>query len=1047
MTPLSPVSYYQDLKYHLPKIRAAPILLVATGQKGMNDMNGERQKLSAIWTAFYCLCTYICLSASPWQAFADSPPKVLILNSYHQGFEWTDDQVSAARKVLYGHYANVEIFVEYMDTKRQYNEEYLDALYKLYALKYPKIHLDAVITTDDNALWFALEYRRELFNDAPISFCGINNYKKALIESQPNVTGVVEVLDIGPTIDLALSLHPAAHRVVVIADNTPTGAGQLNAIKKAAKHYPQLEFEYLEGAALSHQELLNRLAELNQESIALLAVWLRDKNGKYIPVSVGGPQISSLSGAPVYGIVDLYLGWGILGGKLLNSEMHGRIAAEKAVNLISGNRKARLPVIQDSTNPYMFDFVQLERWNIKPKSLPEGGIIINRRYSFFQRFEGPILTVFGIIVLLTAAVAVLSFNIRTRIAAESELKKSEEKFRNIFQNHSAVKLLIDPETGSIVEANNAAETFYGWPLSRLSTMKIHDINVLSDGQVFEEMEKAKSDQCVHFNFRHCLADGSTRDVEVFSSKVEVKDKSLLHSIIHDVTDRKNMERALRESEDKFRNIFELSPQAIALTEMESGRIVDVNSKLCEFSKRDKKELIGAVTTELGFYSLEDRERFVKELEHKSSVNSFEMSFTAKDGSKKTALMFARRMTIAGRQLLLTTFLDITGQREMEERLLIAQKNESIGSLAGGIAHDFNNILFPIMGLSEILVEDLPQGSPEQENAQEIFNAAIRGREVVRQILTFSRQAEPKKMAVKIQRTIKEAVKLGRSTIPSYIEIESSIDEECCTVMANATQIHQVAVNLITNAYHAIDPNPGKIIVEFSEVMLREDSFPGQELPPGAYARISVKDTGTGIAPSDRDKIFQPYFTTKEQGKGTGLGLAVVYGIVKNHQGEIRVQSEPGKGSEFTVYLPLVEKDETQDAACELKNGYSGKESILLVDDELSIARLEKNMLERLGYRVTSSTGSREALEIFQASPNQYDLVISDMNMPNMTGDLFAQKVREIKQDVPVIICTGFSARINQAKAEAAGIKGFLMKPIVKAEMAKMVRKVLDEAVG
>ena len=991
------------------------------------------------------LTIFLCLLSAPTRTHAFISHNILILNSYHKGFSWTDNQVSAAQNVLHDKLPNAEILVEYMDTKRLYNEEYLQALFCLYELKYKNVHLDAVITTDDNALWFALKHRQALFKGVPIAFCGINDYKKSLIEGQPKVTGVVEVLDIGPTLDLALQLHPGTRKVVAIVDNTPTGVGQLNDIKKAAEHYPGLDFEYLEGKNLSHQELLGRLESLEKGTIVLLAVWLRDKNNKFIPVSMGGPQITSHSNAPVYGIIDMYFGYGIVGGKLLNSDMHGRIAAEKAVRLIDSETKAALPVIRTSTNPYMFDYEQLEKWSIDASDLPQDSIIINRPFSFYQRYKGLIYTALGIIALLVLVVAVLSVNIRIRVAAEAELKKSEEIFRKIFQNHTAIKLLIDPEDGRIVEANHAAEKFYGWPLAVLNSMSIQDINTLSLAGIKEEMSKAQDANQVKFNFQHRLADGSVRDVEVFTGKVEIKGKTLLHSIIHDVTERQVMENALRESEDKFRNIFDLSPQAVAVTDIETGQLQDVNNKLCELSKWDKKDLLGKTTTELGFYAPEDRFRFVGELNKSGIVNGMEMEFKDKDGGKLVTLMFARLITIAGRPLILTIFFDITGQREIEERLLIAQKNESIGGLAGGIAHDFNNILFPIVGLSEILVEDLPPGSPEQDSALEIFNAAMRGREVVKQILTFSRQSEPEKLLVRLQRTIQEAIKLGRSTIPTYIEIESEIDPDCGTVLANPTQIHQVVINLITNAFHAIDPDPGKISLGLAETTVTEDDYSVQQLQPGRYAKLAVSDTGKGISPADRDKIFEPYFTTKEQGKGTGLGLAVVYGIVKDHLGDIRVYSEPGVGTVFSVYLPLTEKTEPEELVAGTEDRLTGTESILLVDDEESIVRLEKRMLERLGYKVTSRNGSNEALETFRADPAGFDLVISDMNMPNMTGDYFARQIKIIREDIPVIICTGFSARINLENAGEAGIKGFLMKPIVKMEMAKMVRKTLDEA--
>jgi len=397
--------------------------------------------------------------------------------------------------------------------------------------------------------------------------------------------------------------------------------------------------------------------------------------------------------------------------------------------------------------------------------------------------------------------------------------------------------------------------------------------------------------------------------------------------------------------------------------------------------------------------------------------------------------------------------DITDKKAKEEEntrlighLQQAQKMESIGNLAGGIAHDFNNILFPIVGMSEMLMEDLPSGSPEHESAQEIFKAGRRASDLVKQILAFSRQTVHQMMPVRVQQVLKEVIKLTRSAIPSDIKVSQYLQSDCGLVIANPTQLHQIAMNLITNAFHAVEQTGGKISITLKETVLGSDDLPSS-LEPGNYAMISVADTGCGIDPNVVGKIFEPYFTTKEQGKGTGIGLAVVYGIVKEHGGDIRVYSEIGKGTTFNVYLPLAVKHVDQASRKTVEIHQTGTERILLVDDEEPIVRLEMQMLERLGYRVTTRNNSLEALEAFKANPDAYDLVISDMTMPNMTGDQLARKLIAIRPNIPIIICTGFSERLNEGTADAIGTKGFLMKPVVKSEMAQMVRTVLDGAKG
>ena len=290
---------------------------------------------------------------------------------------------------------------------------------------------------------------------------------------------------------------------------------------------------------------------------------------------------------------------------------------------------------------------------------------------------------------------------------------------------------------------------------------------------------------------------------------------------------------------------------------------------------------------------------------------------------------------------------------------------------------------------------------------------------------------------------KEVLKLIRATIPSYIEIEENIQSDCGFLMADPTQIHQVAMNIITNAFHTVEAKGGKIAVMLKEVALEADAWSEDVPGPGRYALFSITDTGYGIPPDLMNKIFEPYFTTKEQGKGTGLGLAVAYGIVRKLKGDIKVYSEVGKGSTFNIYLPLMEKAVGTETAKEAEKVPKGNERILLVDDEEIIVDLEKQMLERLGYHVTERTSSSDALKAFKANPSAFDLVISDMSMPNMTGDQLSRELLSVRPDIPVIICTGFSARIDHEKAQRIGVKGFLMKPVVRSEMAKMVRKVLD----
>jgi signal transduction histidine kinase len=392
----------------------------------------------------------------------------------------------------------------------------------------------------------------------------------------------------------------------------------------------------------------------------------------------------------------------------------------------------------------------------------------------------------------------------------------------------------------------------------------------------------------------------------------------------------------------------------------------------------------------------------------------------------------------------------TSAKKLARQLQQSQKMEAIGTLAGGIAHDFNNILSAIIGYTELAQLHMASGCTEKNcpaiaDLDRVLLASERAKELVRQILTFSRQQDYEQSPLHLSRVVTDALGLLRSSLPQSVEIRTKIDIDDALILGNATQIHQIIMNLGTNAKHALGENGGVLAVEINRIEIGpfDEKSKSLQLAPGSYLLLKICDNGCGMERAMLDKIFDPYFTTKPKDQGTGMGLAVVHGIVKGHNGLITVYSEPGKGTSFLIYFPQLVDTAAKPTIRSNHNIPTGTERILLVDDEALVARMQGRLLESLGYTLTVETDPLHALATFTTDPSSFDLIITDMTMPRMNGANFTQHILRIRADMPVILCTGFSELVNEAKAMAIGVKCFAMKPLVRRSIAEIVRKALD----
>lgn len=584
---------------------------------------------------------------------------------------------------------------------------------------------------------------------------------------------------------------------------------------------------------------------------------------------------------------------------------------------------------------------------------------------------------------------------------------------------------------------------------------IHPEDIEAFHELIEQNTVGRGPELLNdFEHRIVLRDGTVRHAMVRIRVVRDTAGSIVrvHGAMQDITERKRAELELERISKRNRLLLESAGEGIFGLDSE-GKVTFVNPVAAEMLGYDQQELIGKRSHEVihsrkangtpylekdcpvcAAYRHGTAHRTASEVFWRKGGRSFPVEFTSTP-------IVENNMPVGA----VVTFRDVTEQKEMARRLQQAQRMEAIGTLAGGIAHDFNNILTPIIAHTEMALADIPKKSTLRFSLEEVLKAADRARDLVQQILAFSRQTEGKQVVLNIGPVIKEVLKLLRASLPSTIEIRKDIMAEPWSIFADPTQIHQILMNLCTNAAHAMRKKGGVMEIGLANESL--DSAAAADihgLKPGSYLRLSVADTGHGMTPEVMEHVFEPYFTTKETGEGTGLGLAVVHGIVANLGGAVAVESEPGKGSTFHVYFPMVERK----APAEVRSAASlprGTERVLLVDDEKSMVDAVRLMLEHLGYRVTTRTSGVEALALFRADPSRFDLLVTDQTMPALTGIELAAEILKIKPEIPILLCSGFSDLVNEEKAKAMGIRGYIMKPILMREMALMVRRALDDA--
>ncbi len=646
-------------------------------------------------------------------------------------------------------------------------------------------------------------------------------------------------------------------------------------------------------------------------------------------------------------------------------------------------------------------------------------------------------------------------DITERKEAERELRESEEKFSRAFQSGAALMSITEVDTDIFIDVNNAFLKTMGFTRDEVIGKTVRETGTIAEPARFADAKQEFADN-KYLRDHEMTVRTKSGDLlyGIFSSdKIVIGGKNCLLTVMTDITKRRLAEQALCESENTYRAIFENTGNATMIIEGDTT-ISLVNSEFEKLTGYTKEETEGKMrwtklVVEEDIDRMLDQHR-LRRTDSSAALKSYEFRMRIKNGMVKDILLSID--LIPGTARSIASFTDITERKraeaereQLQRQLQQSQKLEAIGTMAGGIAHDFNNILTGILGFTELVCSEVPEDSEIYENLAEVMKAGRRARDLVRQILSFSRRAETEKSLISLVTIVKDALKLIRSVTPSHISIKQNLTASPArAILADPTQMHQVVLNLCINAADAM-PDGGVLEISVEEVRVETESRPERtQLPSGCYLKLTVRDNGTGMPAEVQERIFEPYFTTKQVGKGTGMGLAVVHGVIKDHGGSIAVSSDPGKGTVFEICLPVVEAslDSEIESAPVVA---AGCESILFVDDETMITNLQRSQLGKWGYRVTATENSATALGIFRGSPRDFDLVITDQSMPGLTGVKLAQAIHEISPSTPIILCTGFDEGISRENTRAIGIHAILTKPITGAEFSRTIRMVLDEA--
>jgi PAS domain S-box-containing protein len=939
------------------------------------------------------------------------PPakKVLLLYSFDndEGIYTGLDHVLRAQVRAHVH-DRVEFYTEYLDLIRFPSPSHAADLVKLLQLKYFQQRLSLIVPVSYAATQFLLRDGKDLFPGAPVvalfNVRRLDDFKKMAAGSHRSITGVASTDEPLRTLELALRLQPdTQHVAVIVGDSVVEDYWLAQLQSDFAPYKDKVDITYLN--RLSIQDLLIRVSHLPSHTIVLATMYLEDVNGQFFQYEEAIDLIGRSSDVPVYGIYSSDIGHGVVGGHMANPDGVGDLLAGQAAPVLNGTNANAIAVVVENSAQDTVDWRQLRRWGISEKRLPSGTIELFRQPSTWERYRALIIGVSSLCVLEAILIAALILNVRRRLHAEAELLREKKISDATLESLPGIFLLQD-RSGKNVRWNKNAEKLAKPPGESVDLDNVAEASREAARRVREEVFE-KGSGAIEVDV---LTEGAgVAPYYVSAVRVDLEGKHYLAVIGVDLTDTKRAEEAVRKSEAELRSFVENAPYGIGTISVEQDRFLHANPTLVKLLGYKSSDEVLALVVSRDLYN--DDGSFRPQSTRADFFNAVEFTWKRKDGKAVNVRASGRRIpgTTSQGDLIEIIAEDVTARHALEEQLRHAQKMEALGQLAGSVAHDFNNLLGVIIGYSELLSSEWKSEGTARSHLDAIRTAGQNAASLTSQLLAFSRRQVLQSRVINLNALIRETEKMLQRLLGEDIEQKTILDPSLGKTRADPGQMVQVIMNLAVNARDAM-PRGGKLTIQTDNVTFAENSAVcGVDVPAGNYIRLSISDTGVGMDAATQARIFEPFFTTKAAGKGTGLGLATVYGIVKQSGGYIFAESEAGEGATLNVYLPRV--DQPTDAArapAPLKDLPKASETILVVEDEPGFRTLLRDGLQSRGYRVLVAANGVEALQVASQHDGPIHLLITDVIMPQLSGPELAQSLNEVRGNTAVLYMSGYT---------------------------------------